>query len=288
MQFRLGTWNCFGMGQGAFDAITALRAPARARYRHEDVHAACAAPDVLCVQELLSHDAQSFFDGLGRAFDALFRDHNRPRLRPATLRGTGLGIASRKPLAETGVRHYRPPHVGWDRFARKGTLHTRVALDDGPTIDLVNTHLQAGYDDGAIAVRAAQLEELSSLVAEVGDEARPFIVCGDFNIDGREAARGDAEYKRLTAALEGFEDLGAKDDLTTYEPHPETNALAHAFEPGGKPQRIDYVMLRQARGGRLAHARTERILDRPLAGAAGEAREFASDHFGLCSTFEYG
>ena len=300
MLFRVGTWNCFGMGQGAYDAITSLRAPVPARFQHEDVHAACVVPDVLCVQELLSRDAETFFDGLGTTtFASRFRDHNRAHWRSVTFRGTGLGIASRAPLLRPGVRHYRPPHVGWDKLARKGTLHAQIDLDHGPTFDLLNTHLQAGYDDAAIAVRAAQLDELATLVREVGDADRPFIVCGDFNINGLEPLRDSDPYRRLVAALDGFEDLGAKADLATFEPHPETNMLAHTFDPGAPRQRIDYVFFRPAARARRSFAPglLERILDRPLAprpngGATTRAASatplaFASDHFGLCATFEY-
>lgn len=297
MQFRVGTWNCFGMGQGAYDAITKLRAPAPTRFHHEDVHAACVTPDILCVQELLSRDAESFFDGLGTTtFGSRFRDHNRTHWRSATFRGSGLGIASRAPLLRPGVRHYRPPQVGWDKLARKGTLHTQVELDRGPTFDLLNTHLQAGYDEGAVAVRAAQLDELATLVREIADDDRPFIVCGDFNINGLEALRDSDAYRRLLSALEGFEDLGAKRDLATFEPHPETNSLAHAFDPGAPTQRIDYVFFRPAPRARhrFAPGSLERILDRPLTPRAGTDDRaakaplaFASDHFGLCATFEY-
>ncbi len=297
MRLRVGTWNCFGMGQGAYDAITSMRAPVPARFQHEEVHAACVAPDILCVQELLSRDAETFFDGLGTTtFASRVRDHNRAHWRSVTFRGTGLGIASRAPLLRPGIRHYRPPHVGWDKLARKGTLHVQIDLDRGPTFDLLNTHLQAGDDDGAVAVRAAQLDELATLVREIGDAGRPFIVCGDFNINGLGAMRASDPYRRLVSALEGFEDLGANADLTTYEPHPETNSLAHAFDPHGPPQRIDYVFFRPTPRAKLRFApgSLERILDRPLAPrpngdapAAASPRAFASDHFGLCATFEY-
>ena len=288
-RFRVRSWNCFGMGQGVLDAITALRAPVPERLRHGDVHEACAVPNVLCVQELLSRDAQQFFDGVGNeTFVARFRDHNRPSFRPASMRGSGLGIASRSPLLEPRVRHYLPPNVGWDKLARKGSLHVQIPLAGGPTVDLLTTHLQAGYDPGAIAVRAAQLAELAEVVREVGHDDRPFIVCGDFNIDGLASRRDAPEYRRLVSALEGFVDLGAEDDRATYEPHPDTNALAYAYEPDGPRMRIDYVFFRQAKNGRpLASVALERILDRPLTSPAGAAPAYASDHFGLCASFEY-
>lgn len=278
------------MGQGVVDAVTAVRAPEPARLLHDEVHDTCASPDVLCVQELLSRDAQTFFDGVGKErFVARFRDHNRPSFRTATMRGSGLGIASRAPLLGPSVRPYAPRPVGWDKLARKGMLHAQVSLESGPVIDVLNTHLQSGYDDGAIAVRAVQLEDLGRALREVGSDDRPFIVCGDFNIDGLQAARAKAEYQRLARTMEGFEDLGAARDLTTFEPGPDGNTLAHQVEPFGPPQRIDYVFFRPAktRGHRLAPTRVERIFDRPLASTGTEGRSYASDHFGLCASFEY-
>src|SRR5688572_21220454 len=95
MEFRVSTWNCFGMGQG-LDAVLAARAPHNARFRDESVVSECAAPDLLCLQELLSRDAQLFFDGLGHA--STYRDDNRVHLRSRTMRGSGLGIGSRRSL----------------------------------------------------------------------------------------------------------------------------------------------------------------------------------------------
>jgi endonuclease/exonuclease/phosphatase family metal-dependent hydrolase len=289
--FRVHTWNCFGMGQSVFDAITAWRAPAPLRLRHEDLESACSTTHLLCVQELLSHHAQAFFDDIGRkTLVSRFRDHNRPGFRPASLRGTGLGMASRSPLLETRLHHFRAPRTGWDMLARKGILHARVALPEGPTLDVITTHLQAGYDDQAIAVRAAQLTEVARMVEEVAAPHRPFIVCGDFNIDGLVGARDGDEYRRLTAALPGFRDLGADEDLATFDPHPTTNALAHAFEPDTPRQRLDYVFFRPAVGDglRFVHTEVEPFLHRPFGThEPASPAAYASDHFGVCATFEY-
>jgi endonuclease/exonuclease/phosphatase family metal-dependent hydrolase len=268
------------MGQG-LDAVTARRAPFGARLRHGDVLAECGSVDVLCVQELFSREAQQFFDGVAPdRFTARFRDDNRVRF--ATMRGTGLGVGARARLASTRLEVFPGERVGWDRLARKGALYTQLDFGNGLVLDLVTAHLQAGHDAGAIRVRAAQLRHLQALVAAVGSADRPMIVCGDLNIDGLAAARADAEYARLVAAFGDFEDLGAESDLPTFHPHPDMNALAHAFEPGGRPQRIDYVLWRGGRGATLRSAGLTRFFDRPLPGEAG----WASDHYGLTAAFE--
>ncbi len=274
------------MGQG-LGAVTARRAPFGARLRHDDVLTECASADVLCVQELFSRDAQVFFDGVGQGtFTARFRDDNRVRF--TTMRGTGLGVSARARIEKTVLDVFPGERVGWDRLARKGALYTHLVFADGLEVDLVTAHLQAGADPGAIRVRAAQLAHLRSMITAVGSPERPMIVCGDLNIDGLAPARGEPEYTRLAAAFEGFEDLGAASDLPTFHPHPEKNALAHAFDPTGAPQRIDYVLWRGAASGGVRPAGLTRFFDQPLARSApgGGTSAWASDHYGLTATFE--
>lgn len=269
------------MGQGAFDAVTAWRAPFRARLRHPDVTCAFADDHIGCVQEILSRDAESYFDALP---GARVRDQNHVELSPVTLRGSGLGTVGRGHVRAHRLERFGGRSVGWDRFARKGTLHTRLEID-GLEIDLVNVHLQAGYCAESAAVRGAQLDELGQRVAALAHDDRAFVVCGDFNVCGLDGGR--EEYARLRAALPGFLDCGAADDLPTFDPHHERNALAHATEPGGPQQRVDYIFVRGRRHGVARLLRVERILDRPFAEHVGSAA-FASDHFGLRAEVELG
>jgi endonuclease/exonuclease/phosphatase family metal-dependent hydrolase len=289
VELRLSTWNCFGQSQG-LGAVTATRAPAGGRLADEQVLAQCAAADVLCVQELLSRDAQRFFDAVGAArFGARFRDHNHVQLRSGTVRGSGLGICARGSMARPTVHPFRRAGVSWDRLARKGTLHARLTLDGGLVLDVLTTHLQSGHDARARAVRATQLADLGARVAALGSPDRPFVVCGDLNIDGLAPARG-AEYRLLGATLPGFEDLGAALDLPTFHPQPDGNTLAHRYSPGSRAQRLDYVFWRPPRGAvDVRVTAVGRILDRPLAAPTRDGRtRWASDHYGLTVTFAYG
>jgi endonuclease/exonuclease/phosphatase family metal-dependent hydrolase len=280
-ELSIATWNCFGMAQGAFDAITARRAPHPARLRHGELRRALKAPHLICVQELMSRDAEAFFDGLGLE---RVRDANAPSLRPVAMRGSGLGIAGRLPLGDRTSSVFESPRSGWDRLARKGTLHVRVRLP-GLELDVLNVHLQAGRDPQAVAIRDLQLGELARRVEQLGSDERTFLVCGDFNVCGL-GAKGRA-YSRVRSALPGFEDLGEAEDLPTLDPRPDQNALAHLLEPASPCQRIDYIFLRAPRGNGLGVKvrRVARILDRPL-NPDGGAPMYASDHFGLMATLE--
>ena len=269
------------MGQGAFDAVTMWRAPHRARLRHPDVSRAFEGAHVSCLQEILSRDAEAFFDGLpGRGV----RDPNHMELRPISMRGSGLGLTGQLPFGQVRTERFGGTQVGWDRLARKGTMHTRLEVG-GVEIDLMNVHLQAGYDEACVSVRKEQLVEVGRRVAQLGDMGRAFVVCGDFNVCG--LAGGCDEYARLRSALEGFDDLGAGEDLPTFDPHEERNALAHATEPGGPRQRVDYIFVRAAQRGTVRVREVRRILDSPLAERSGCAA-FASDHFGLRAHLEFG
>jgi endonuclease/exonuclease/phosphatase family metal-dependent hydrolase len=280
-ELLVGTWNCFGMAQGAFDAITATRAPWGARLRNAEVRRALELPDLMCIQEVMSREAETLFDSLGAA---RVRDANDARLRPVTLRGSGLGIAGRIPFGVHRCEIFESSAAGWDRLARKGTLHVRVHLDD-LDVDVINVHLQAGRGRQPGVIRTEQIGEIARRVTQLGSEDRLVLVCGDFNVCGL-GGTGES-YALLRRALPDFVDVGGTEDLPTYDPHPERNFLAHLVEPEAPIQRIDYIFVRPPRGGRrqVTVRGAARILDRPLA-PRGADPMFASDHYGLVATLE--
>lgn len=280
------------MGQSVIDVITHLRAPFGKRFSSPEVIEECAATDILCVQELLSHDSQRFFDNLVRRyFPIALRDNNRFGF--LSMRGSGLGIAAReataaRPMPTKRISRFLPFRsrgISWDKYARKGALYVQLDYADR-LIDVMTVHLQSGNSVAAQLVRAAQLAELAQWIRDFGAPARPFLVCGDFNIQGLGESRTQGEYPTLATALSGFTDLGADSDLATYHPHPEGNPLAHAFEIEGDAMRIDYIFMRPPETGRdFKIAQFRRILDKPLRGLSGLAA-WASDHYGLSATFE--
>ncbi len=275
--FTLATWNTFGAAQGPLALLRGRGATEGHRLSHPELERALAAVDVLCLQELWLAEATAAFT---RALPHRALASNHATLWPLTLGGSGLGVASRFPLVHASFKDYSRPHVGSERFARKGLAHARLAV---PTpgapaeVDVITTHLQAGYGDGARAVRARHLRELRAFAEAVGDASRPMVVCGDLNVDGR-AHRRDAEYAAVAEVFSGYLDVFAEPDHPTY--HPGDNGLARRFEPGGPVQRIDYVLLRES-GRRLRVERAEVFLERPLPPRAGYPATHASDHYGL-------
>ncbi len=283
--FLLKTWNCFGTAQSALAFLRWRGVPDSHRFELPEVKQAVLEADIVCLQELFMSEAEAFFDRLDHGHKA--RVDNRSTLFPLTFGGSGLGIASRFPIVSQTVRSFSRPQVGTERFARKGVLHAR--LDVGDThLDVVTTHLQSGYTPKARQVRARQLREIANVVEELGSADRPFIVCGDLNIDGlSDALAADelaGEYQALRAALPAFEDLGAEGDAATFHPHPEINELAHRFEAHGPRQRIDYVLFRPSKAHELRAEGCEIALHEPFF-PEGRPRTFASDHFALRARF---
>jgi hypothetical protein len=101
--------------------------------------------------------------------------------------GDGLTLLTRLPTIGSPIYDsYRACH-GWfnaasDCLADKGYLMQRLALRTGGTIDVWNTHLDAGSDERDRAVRATQLEHLAAAI-EANSPKEAVIVGGDFNLD---------------------------------------------------------------------------------------------------------
>jgi endonuclease/exonuclease/phosphatase family metal-dependent hydrolase len=80
---------------------------------------------------------------------------------------------------------YRECHgvfgAGTDCFARKGYLRVAVETAEGVTVDVYNTHLDAGGDAGSADTRWMQLRELACAI-DASSSGRPAIVAGDLNI----------------------------------------------------------------------------------------------------------
>lgn len=277
MELRLLTWNSFGAAQDALSFLRWRGVPDAHRFDHPTVQSVAARADVLCVQEIYLSEAERFFDSLGHRHK--LRDTNATKLRPLSFGGSGLGVASRLPIARHVRRAFAPPHLSVERFARKGMLHARVRVGE-TFVDVVNTHMQSGMGVAARAIRKRQLAELRRFVDDVGSSGVPIVVCGDFNIDGLARHRA-AEYRELVRALPDFVDLGAKADDVTFDS--ENNTLARRHYPTEPPQRLDYTFVCDPAGA-LEIVAIERVFHVALECASGEST-FASDHYAVETRF---
>lgn len=279
---RVLCWNAFGAAQSArtflgwlaFGDRPDFRGAVHAhRFEHEDVAAVCDAAEVVCLQEVWLPEVERFLHA--RPHPHKVADENHTTLRPLAFGGSGLAVASRHPIVSTLTRAFAPPHVGAERFARKGMMHARLEVR-GAEVDVINTHLQSGRSRGAVAVRVAQIEQLRRFAEEVGSASRPLVVCGDFNVD---ALRPKRDFEALARAFEGFEDLGAHEGHATFDP--ETNVLARLDGPEALPERLDYVLFRAPKSGPTVTAGPVSLELRHALASPGREPTNASDHAAL-------
>ncbi len=272
------TWNSFGAGQGPLSYLRWRGVPDAHRFEHAEVREAASGVDVLCMQEIFLSEAERFFDSLLHRHK--LRDDNKKLLRPLSIAGSGLGIASRARIASHAMRAFAPPFTHSDRFARKGMLHARVEIGE-VLVDVVNTHMQSGMGLAARVIRKRQLSQLRRFIEDVGRSGAPMIVCGDLNIDGL-ARSGRTEYAEIARALPGFVDLGASADHVTYDT--EHNALARKHAPSEPPQRLDYMFMSDPRGV-VDGVAIERVFHVALE-SREQPKTFASDHYAIKARFK--
>lgn len=218
--------------------------------------------DVVLLQEDFAH--QPIVDA-ERRHARLVRGNGPWRAWPL-LAGSGLTLLT--DLAAAAAPAFAPYEVchGWvsaanDCLGHKGWLFERLALASGASVDLWNTHLDAGPGPGDQAAREAQLERLAGALDE-HSAGRAVVLGGDFNLDW------DTPHER--ALLERFL---ARTGL----------AIAALTPEGAWDSRLDYLLYRPA-------------ADTPLAvREAGMAREFVdalgaplSDHPAIFAVFELG
>ncbi len=200
--------------------------------------------------------------------------------KPEVFGGSGLLVVSRLPFREV---HFEPfvargfaeriQHM--DYYSGKGFVFITVETAEGPIV-LLDTHLHANYalpgePDDYVGVRAAQIIQISSAIAQLTD---PVIAVGDFNLVESEDAY------RMLLGLSGLTDVAASLDrrqITSIARNPYHRD--HHID-----QRIDYVFCRNGTRSGVRPATIERVFDGELE-IDGEAGAY-SDHAGLVAELE--
>ncbi|MEE9608129.1 MAG: endonuclease/exonuclease/phosphatase family protein [Myxococcota bacterium] len=228
--------------------------------------------DVLALQEVWTRRSRNALLEAGHAAGFRHDWHN-----DVALGGSGLLVLSRLPIADVRFQAYvvrGPPHsLGGDYYGGKGFAEVGLETAVG-RIALVDTHLQALYDDRAelAPFQAAQVVQLAARLAEIDD---PVVVAGDFNVD-----EGNREY-RILRGLTGLRDVAA--ELDRRQP---TARAANPYHRGRREpdQRIDYVFARDGAARRVRPVTLRRVYDESL---QIEGRSLAySDHAGVLAELE--
>lgn len=163
--------------------------------------------------------------------------------RGGGLLGNGLLIASRWPVKENAHRAFRVKNVpGADSFIERGALGARIETPAGP-LDVFVTHLTHEPGEEAVAVRLAQVLELSEFVKDFSG-GRPFLLGGDFNF-----FPGSTEAKVLRGLL-GLQDscLDAQGERCGVTSPDSGRRIDYLFLPD-----ISGVSPRLAFGGTFSH-----------------------------------
>jgi len=216
-------------------------------------------PDVICLQEVLQHEAlpnqaATIAESLGCRFHFTSVD---PEGAPKRY---GNAILTRHEVLRTGGKFLLPLND------YRTVAHARLEVR-GRVVDVYDTHLHHTGEGGAI--RAEQIRDLLAFV----DSTRSggvLVLAGDFNCElrSRELRPVEREYLDAFAAV-----------------HPRVRGRAAAtMNPhlGNAPRAIDHVFVPRAGPARLDPVAAE-ILFRD----AGPDSVWASDHFGVLARFRF-
>jgi endonuclease/exonuclease/phosphatase family metal-dependent hydrolase len=136
-----------------------------------------AAYDVVAVQECFQR-YDLLVHGAGHPHWAYFG-----RLyRPWKLANAGLATLSRLPVDAVVFHHFGVAGELQDRVASKGIVLTRLRAG-GHTVDLYNTHMEAGHSPSAQAARMDQARQVVTFVSEHSPATHSVIITGDFNMN---------------------------------------------------------------------------------------------------------
>jgi len=134
-----------------------------------------------------------------------------------------------------------------DCFCRKGYLRVGITAPGDVAVDVYNTHLDAGNDDGSRDARMAQLRQLACAI-DARDSGRPLIVAGDLNLGYARA--GDGEALTLFREHLGLADSGAaprdprwrERDHILYRDGVKTRLMVERFGEVGEFTRDGYAL----------------------------------------------
>ncbi len=152
--------------------------------------------DIIGFQELfVNHDLLwGAMDHPVKVFDGTLRSRFK-------LVGPGLSTVGRFPLMETVQMHFTSKGEFQNRVASKGILLTRFNIG-GHTVDVYNTHMEAGSSAEAAEARYLQVEELAAFVGRNSPPEHSVIFLGDFNMRPLRDYHTDAD---IDSKLLGFQ-----------------------------------------------------------------------------------
>jgi endonuclease/exonuclease/phosphatase family metal-dependent hydrolase len=232
-------------------------------------------PDVVGLCEVFSDGEREFVRNRLR----LIYPHFREGPDEADLESDGgLLLLSRHPILFSRDTIYRDCD-GFDCFANKGILHTRLQPPSWPTpLDVFYTHMQDIATSDGVRALYAQLDHANQFMGLHGAPNVPKIMMGDLNIP----AADSHHYEQLLIRLRGPRDcwtvagnsVASGDTSVT-----DSNFYEDEDDRPPRNERLDYVLLK-------AEHRAIPILSNIEVLKLRHNGRFISDHFGVLAKFD--
>jgi endonuclease/exonuclease/phosphatase family metal-dependent hydrolase len=267
---RVLTYNIFGLPPTIGKA-------GKERWRYPAIAEKVAEFDIVVIQEAWDKGTRALIE------DSNFPYHAHGPKPHKLMGANGLITLSKFPIKEVKFLEFEDC-VGFDCFAKKGALLTRVELPSGQEIVVINTHLNAWSKDlSGDPGQRTRLKQIQQLLFWIWDRAPfdPVLLMGDLN-----AGQDTPEYNWLVG-MGAFSDLyrnhvqssGAQgDDLHGFTYVPKENTWIKGITSLVGKQRLDYVLWAGKGRGARVH-RAERAFRHTV--AQGQEAVHLSDHYGI-------
>lgn len=173
--------------------------------------------DVVTLQECFSGYAH-----VAQGTDYPNRFYFNRLVYPWKVVNSGLATLTALPVRDVVFMHYGNSGEFQDHLASKGMLLTRLNAARH-TIDIYNTHMEAGHSPGAQATRMKQAHQVVEFVRRNSPPAHSVIITGDFNMGPHREGKAWQDYapnhyasqrdmeQRTAAFMVMFEGLGLRD-----------------------------------------------------------------------------
>ncbi|MEZ4879949.1 MAG: sphingomyelin phosphodiesterase [Chitinophagales bacterium] len=173
---KILSWNIFMLPPFVHRTGKRTRVKAIANYVKKSDY------DVLVFQEMFLHAAK-------RKLRRRIKKEYPYQVGPAYKRfislrtSSGIYIASKYPMQKIGKTKFKQKEGADNKLARKGALMVEVNKND-KLYHIIGTHLNAGGSD---ETKMSQVDQIATLIKKEEKDSVPIFICGDFNIDKKDA-----------------------------------------------------------------------------------------------------
>ena len=192
--------------------------------------------------------------------------------------GQGLNVFSKHKL-------YNIDRVKWnveygtlsgsmDAISNKGFIYALMELEPGVYVNVINVHMDAGYDLLSIKARANNFRQLAAYINDNLNDGRALIVQGDFNFKFKRQLSDDLVANLLAST-------GLKDVWAELYNGGLTDTADPAFDMNAEGDDLDRILYRS--GAYMTLTPVSKIYPE-LTGPNGERY---TDHYPMETTFSY-